>query len=444
MQKDMLDARFTLKEVEKTIKAKTKGTDSSLSLSPSQALPSSSIVSIFDSNRLQIRNLQALSDLVFLSYWKFYVNYFYAPVITTMKKIYIKEVLQLLKNLTAYEKDPNVNLVMIKGNGKAFSAGGDLISLLQFGSAGYGHWSFQAKYYYKLLTLLHLNATYKKPLITIVNGFVMGGGAGLSTFATFRIITENTIFSMPEVKMGLTPNSGAGYFFSRLPGYFGEYMGLTGARIDGAEMIACGLATHFVPSKDLVLLKSDLEEIAGLSMIMDISKVNDTINKYAITPSLKQDSSLKKLKMINECFSKATVENILSSLVDLSIKNEDKLIIHSIRSMKDGSPSNLKIFLKLIREGRMQKLEKCFVRDYNINVNIFSAKFSSDIIEGTRAMLIEKDNKPRWNPSCLEEVKEEFVNKHFEEIDDDEFQPLVLDASRTLNHRLISMMRPNL
>ncbi|XP_047308958.1 probable 3-hydroxyisobutyryl-CoA hydrolase 2 [Impatiens glandulifera] len=199
---------------------------------------------------------------------------------TKLNSINYKMILQLLKNLKEFEDDPNVNLVMIKGNGKAFSAGADVVSLLGLATA--------AKYYYKLLTLLHLIATYKKPLVTLVNGLAMGGGAAMSTFATFQIVTENTIFSMPEISMGLVPNVGAGYFLSRLPGYFGEYLGFTGARIDGADMIACGLATHFVHSKDLVLMESELEEVA------DISKINETINKYALTPSLKQDSPLKK------------------------------------------------------------------------------------------------------------------------------------------------------
>ncbi|XP_047308956.1 3-hydroxyisobutyryl-CoA hydrolase 1-like [Impatiens glandulifera] len=211
---------------------------------------------------------------------------------TKLNSINYKMILELLKNLKEFEEDPNVNLVMIKGNGKAFSAGADVVSLLGLGTAG--HWSFAAKYYYKLLTLLHLIATYKKPLVTLVNGLAMGGGAAMSTFATFQIVTENTIFSMPEISMGLVPNVGAGYFLSRLPGYFGEYLGFTGARIDGADMIACGLATHFVHSKDLVLMESELEEVAGSSLTMNISKVNETINKYALTPSLKQDSPLKK------------------------------------------------------------------------------------------------------------------------------------------------------
>ncbi|KRY94337.1 putative 3-hydroxyisobutyryl-CoA hydrolase 3, partial [Trichinella zimbabwensis] len=91
-------------------------------------------------------------------------------------------------------------------------------------------------------------ATYSKPQVSLLNGIVMGGGAGASVHGRFRVATENTVFAMPETALGLFPDVGASYYLSRLPGFFGEYVGLTGARLDGAEMLACGLATHFVPS----------------------------------------------------------------------------------------------------------------------------------------------------------------------------------------------------
>ncbi|KAF5749888.1 Beta-hydroxyisobutyryl-CoA hydrolase 1 [Tripterygium wilfordii] len=156
----------------------------------------------------------------------------------------------MLKCFKIFEDDSTTNLVILKGNGKAFCAGGDVVSVV--GSMMIGHWSFGASFYRKQFTLDYLLATYKKPLIALIDGIVMGGGAGLSMHATFRIVTENTVFAMPEAAIGLFPDVGASHFLSRLPGYFGEYLGLTGARLDGAEMLECGLATHFVYSKDLV------------------------------------------------------------------------------------------------------------------------------------------------------------------------------------------------
>ncbi|RWR87397.1 3-hydroxyisobutyryl-CoA hydrolase 1-like protein [Cinnamomum micranthum f. kanehirae] len=168
---------------------------------------------------------------------------------------------QLLKYFKAYEEDSNVKLVIVKGMGKAFSAGGDAKAAARFTTEG--HWTFFAKFYEKQLSLNYVMATYRKPQVSLINGIVMGGGAGASMHGKFRVVTENTletlyylrinrghrhVFAMPETSLGLFPDVGASYFLSRLPGFLGEYLGLTGARMDGAEMLACGLATHFVLS----------------------------------------------------------------------------------------------------------------------------------------------------------------------------------------------------
>ncbi|XP_019435834.1 PREDICTED: probable 3-hydroxyisobutyryl-CoA hydrolase 2 [Lupinus angustifolius] len=126
-----------------------------------------------------------------------------------------------------------------------------------------GHWTYPVLYYKKQLTLDHLIATYKKPMVSIINGAVMGGGAGLSMNTTFRIVAERAVFAMPEASLRLFPDVGANYFISRLPGYFGEYLGLTGARLHGAEIVARGLATQFVPSMKLHLLENVLQAVTS-------------------------------------------------------------------------------------------------------------------------------------------------------------------------------------
>ncbi|KAF7813385.1 putative 3-hydroxyisobutyryl-CoA hydrolase 3 [Senna tora] len=162
---------------------------------------------------------------------------------------------KITKNLTVYENDPSVKLVILKGNGRAFCAGGDVVSAIS--SALIGHWTYFASHYRVLLALGHLTSTYKKPVVCLINGIVMGGGAGISMNTTFRVVTEKAVFAMPEAYIGLHPDVGASYFLSRLPGHFGEYLGLTGAKLNGAEMVACGLASHFVPSKVKELIKKE-------------------------------------------------------------------------------------------------------------------------------------------------------------------------------------------
>nr|XP_007152488.1 hypothetical protein PHAVU_004G134900g [Phaseolus vulgaris]ESW24482.1 hypothetical protein PHAVU_004G134900g [Phaseolus vulgaris] len=129
---------------------------------------------------------------------------------------------QIKSNLELYENDPLVQLVILKGNGKAFCAGGDVVSLIT--SSLVGHWTYAASFYKKELILDHLVATYKKPTVSLINGIVMGGGAGLSMPTRFRVVTEKAIFAMPEASIGLFPDVGASYFLSRLLGYFGKLL----------------------------------------------------------------------------------------------------------------------------------------------------------------------------------------------------------------------------
>ncbi|KAI9192455.1 hypothetical protein LWI28_023131 [Acer negundo] len=176
------------------------------------------------------------------------------------------------KRLEDYENDPQVKLVILKGNGKAFCAGGDNVAIYKFLTAG--DWSFGASYFNKLFTLQYLASTYKKPLVAILDGVVMGGGAAVSMLANFKIVTENTVFAVPEAALG--SSIGDSYSLSRLSGHFGEYLGLTGAQIDGAEMIECGLATHFVFSKEKEMGNGDDEKwiIDSVNLIKSCSPLS--------------------------------------------------------------------------------------------------------------------------------------------------------------------------
>ncbi|CAL5375297.1 unnamed protein product [Camellia sinensis] len=256
-------------------------------------------------------------------------------------------VCQMLKKLEAYENDPTVKLVILKGNGKAFCAGGDVTAVITF-------------------------ITTALPLVSLINGFVMGGGAGISMHATFRIVTEKTVFAMPETSIGLFPDVGASHFLSRLPGFFGEYLGLTGARLDGIEMLTCGLATHFVNSKDLDSLEIALNA-AGYSDTLDIMTISKIINKFLQKIHIKQDSAFTR---------------------------------------------------ETIREGRTQKLKQCLVREFNVLCHIMRRTIHDDFFEGSRAMFFDKDKRPQWKPSKLEQVSEEMVHQCSNNIDDDDWVTL--------------------
>ncbi|KAL8542044.1 hypothetical protein ACS0TY_003053 [Phlomoides rotata] len=276
-----------------------------------------------------------------------------------------------------------------------------------------GHWSLGAMMYKKQLLLEHRIAKCKKPLVMVMNGVVMGGGAGLAMNGSFRIATENTVFAMPEVFLGSFVDVGISYFFSRLSGHYGEYLGLTGAKISGIEMLACGLATHFVLSKDLKSLENEYLSMNG-------STILNAVEKFLHNPNLKPNTAFARLDIINKCFSKKTVEDILSSL-ETEVENcGDEWMVNAIFSMKSASPTSLKITLKNIREGRYATREECLKRDYTIFRHVTRRKLSRDINEGVRSIIVDKDKRPKWNPVKLEEVTEEFVNQFFQDVDDDE------------------------
>ncbi|BAU02536.1 hypothetical protein VIGAN_11208500 [Vigna angularis var. angularis] len=326
---------------------------------------------------------------------------------------------QISSNLELYENDPLVQLVILKGNGKAFCAGGDVVSAITSSVAG--HWTYAARYYQKLLTLDHLIATYNKPTVSLMNGIVMGGGAGLSMPTRFRVVTEKAVFSMPEASIGLFPDVGANYFLSRLPGFFGEYLGLSGARLDGAEIAACGLATHFVPSTKLTSLENALQVLNS----PNVSTISALIETFAEKPNVKEDSPFRRLEVINKCFSKETVEEIIESLEEHESENgAEKWITNALSFMRSSCPTSLKIFLKSIKKGRVEKIDQCLYRDYIITCHLLIGTLGNHFYEGTRGKLFDKDNKPKWEPSKLELVDEETVNEYFRSINDNEWEYL--------------------
>ncbi|CAO2820245.1 unnamed protein product [Amaranthus hypochondriacus] len=333
---------------------------------------------------------------------------------------------RLLELFLAYEEDPNVKLILLKGNGRAFCAGGDVAAVVH--DIGEGNWRLGANFFQKEFILNYIMATYRKPQVSILNGIVMGGGAGASLHGRFRIVTEKTVFAMPETALGLFPDVGSSYFLSRLPGFFGEYVGLTGTRLDGPEMLACGLATHFVPSTKLSLLEEELCK-ANLDDLLNIDKLFD---KYAEQPVLKEKSAYRMLNIIEKCFACRTVEEILSALEKENAERNDDWISATIESMKKASPTSLKIALRSIREGRLQGVGQCLVREYRMVCHVLKGEVSRDFFEGCRAILVDKDKKPKWEPSRLDLVSDNMVNHYFSKVNDEEWMDLKLPARSNL------------
>ncbi|KAM0726829.1 3-hydroxyisobutyryl-CoA hydrolase, mitochondrial [Formica fusca] len=293
-------------------------------------------------------------------------------------------------------------LVIIEGAGeKAFCAGGDVKSLILALNEPNGE-LLGAEFFKKEYTLNHLIGTYNKPYIAIINGITMGGGVGLSVHGKYRVATEKTLFAMPETAIGLFPDVGGSYFLSRLKGKLGIYLGLTGHRLKGIDVLLAGIATHFVPSEKLADLKHDLLALQNTT----VDTVAEILNKYQ--PKLNHEFSLAPhMSQIENYFSAPSVEEIIERLK----KDNSEWAQKNVETLLKMSPSSLKVSKKAIDEGNGKSLAECLEIEYRLAYTALNK--NSDFYEGVRALLIDKDQKPVWKPPSLADVTDEYINKRF-------------------------------
>ncbi|KAM3382669.1 3-hydroxyisobutyryl-CoA hydrolase-like protein 5 [Capsicum galapagoense] len=317
----------------------------------------------------------------------------------------------LAANLEKWEKDENAKLVIIKGAGRAFSAGGDLKMFYD----GRNSKDSCLEVVYRMYWLCNHIHTYKKTTVALVHGISMGGGASLMAPMKFSVVTEKTVFATPEASIGFHTDCGFSYMLSRLPGRLGEYLGLTGARLNGKELVAAGLATHFVPLEKLPELEKHL-----LSLNTDDEAVvRSAIKEFSTDVQIDEESILKKQEIIDECFSKDSVSEIISSFEAEAGKEGNGWIVPVLKGLKRSSPTGLKVTLRSIREGRKQTLSECLKKEFRITINTLRMRISGDVYEGIRALTIDKDNSPKWDPPTLEKVEDEQVNLVFEPFEED-------------------------
>ncbi|KAL5165062.1 3-hydroxyisobutyryl-CoA hydrolase-like protein 5 [Glycine soja] len=239
-------------------------------------------------------------------------------------------------------------------------------------------------------------------LVALVHGISMGGGAALMVPLKFSVVTEKTVFATPEASFGFHTDCGFSYYHSRLPGYLGEYLALTGGRLSGKEIVAVGVATHFVPSEKIVELEKRLISLNS----GDENAVRSVIEEFSSEVKLDEESILNKQSIINECFSKDSLEEIIKSLEAEAYKEGNGWIDAVLKGMKRSSPTALKIALRSVREGRNQTLPECLKKEFRLTMNILRTTISKDMYEGIRALTIDKDNTPKWEPSSLDKVED--------------------------------------
>ncbi|XVF51762.1 hypothetical protein PTKIN_Ptkin04bG0210600 [Pterospermum kingtungense] len=281
----------------------------------------------------------------------------------------------LNKLYESWERDPTVDFVVIKGNGRAFCSGGDVVKLYQLLNEGRVE---ECKECFRTLySFMYHLATYLKPNVAILDGITMGGGAGISVHGSYRVATENTVFCVPEVLIGFHPDAGASYYLSRLPGYLGEYLALTADMLVGEEMFACGLATHYSPSR-LQAIEKQLSTFAA----KDFSVMETFLARFNDPKCPNSSSVLHRMEMINKCFSHDTVEEIINALEGEAARSKDKWCISTLKKLRSAPPLSLKVALR----------------------------------SGVRARLVDKCFSPKWDPSSLEKVSEDMVDAYFSPI----------------------------
>ncbi|XP_023945182.1 3-hydroxyisobutyryl-CoA hydrolase, mitochondrial [Bicyclus anynana] len=292
------------------------------------------------------------------------------------------------------EMENSKTLVIIKGAGdKAFCAGGDVkMAIDKVEGPIFFHTEYNVNY---------LIGKYKIPYIAFLNGITMGGGLGLSVHGRYRVATEKTMIAMPETKIGLFPDVGGSYFLPRLPVNLGLYLGLTGDRLKGKDVVKAGIATHFVSSKRLY----ELEKLL-LRCTSDV-EVDNLLNKFNEPPE--EFSLAPNIKHINYCFAASTVEEIIERLE--KVKNDWS--VKTIETLHQMCPGSLKITMRALQRGAQLDLPQCLKMEYRLACR---ATENHDFPEGVRALLIDKDNKPQWQHKTLADVDEDYVEEYFKRL----------------------------
>ncbi|XP_065206060.1 3-hydroxyisobutyryl-CoA hydrolase, mitochondrial-like [Planococcus citri] len=288
------------------------------------------------------------------------------------------------------------SFIIVKGSGdKAFCAGGDIISITKNKFEGLSLFSKQYSSNY-------LISKYKIPFVSLCDGITMGVGAGFSIQGTYRIATERTIFAMPETRIGLLTESGSSYFLPRMEGKLGLFLGLTGHKLEGIDVLKVGVATHFLPSDKIADLFDRLVET-------EADSIEDVLKKTTIDVGNKEFSLNSKMDLINSCFEGESVEDIIELLQTEGSPWSRRVL----DILSRASPTSLKISKKVIDFGASRDLRDCLVTEFRLVWNAVQCSITSDFYEGVRAVLIDKDNNPKWSPRCLEEVDDAKVSKCF-------------------------------
>ncbi|MBX3581101.1 MAG: enoyl-CoA hydratase/isomerase family protein [Rhizobiaceae bacterium] len=296
--------------------------------------------------------------------------------------------------LFAWESDPSVQVVIVKAEGRAFCAGGDVVAV-------YKAWKEEGRRFVEFFAdEYRLNVQidrFRKPYVSLIDGICMGGGMGISIHGSHRVATDKAIFAMPEVGIGFFPDVGGSYLLSNLGGSMGMYLGLTGNRIGQGDALWSGVATHTVLSAHLPSL---VEEIA------DSGDPGTELREFF--RNIARQASNEQVQAIAKHFSRGSLQEIVRSLERAAAS--DEFAAETLATIRKRSPMSLHVTFRAISTGSTMSLSDCMKMEFRILNRMLE---SHDLYEGIRAALVEKGKVPEWQPERLEDVRPSDVDAYF-------------------------------
>jgi enoyl-CoA hydratase len=319
-------------------------------------------------------------------------------------------VANMIQALLAWRDDASVKTVLIehRPGTRGFCAGGDIRFLAESGA---GDGVAGKRFFYTEYQLNHLLFSYAKPVIALMDGITMGGGVGIAMPAKFRVATENTTYAMPETGIGLFPDVGGGWYLPRKPGQIGMWLALTGARIKAADCIAAGIATHYVVAEKLAPLRD--------ALTANPTNIEGALAQFASDAGAVKELTPENIARINKLFAGDSVEAIVAALeADGSDWTQAQL-----KTLATKSPQTLKVAFRQLREGAKAKsFADNMVTEFRIGARVLQRH---DFLEGVRAIIVEKDNKPVWDPPTLAGVTPDILDAIFAPLPaNEEWKPL--------------------
>lgn len=315
----------------------------------------------------------------------------------------------LAAQLESWRADPAITRVVVVAAGeRAFSAGGDLREVTDYGRAG--RYDLALAFWADEYRLNAQIKRYPKPYVALIDGIVMGGGVGVSVHGSHRVAGNKFQFAMPEVGIGFFPDVGATWFLPRLPGEIGTYCALTGDRLKAADGLGAQVATHHVPSKRFPDLVEALCGTVAVDAVLG-----------AFAEPLEGGPIMTRRAAVDRLFQGSRVEDILEGLdrEAASASADADFAKAAAAMMRTKSPTSLRVALAQMRRGKTWSFEDCMRAEFRIVSRIIR---DHDFYEGVRAVIIDKDNKPVWRPARLADVAEADVERYFSPLPSAELQ----------------------